>query len=195
MAFSNLGILAPGTPAASELLQAGTTWTLLAPLPCYGRCKGLGLATEAAAGRQLTVTGADPAGAGRLRVRLVEDGYPSWIDPAQLLGRALASRPRPHRFLTAAAIRARLASVLAFAEAARQRPNRYLWGGSLGPDRPSLSVGFVEKDARHLTLPQRGRHRFLLTCRLSGGAHGPDALREGVVPWAARPLNQLGRSG
>ena len=134
MAFTYLGILAPGTPAAPELLQRGTTWTLLAALPCYSRPRGRGLATEAAAGRQLTVTGADPAGAGRLRVRLVEDGYPGWIDPAQLLGQARASSPRPPQMWGSAAIKARLDSVLAFAEAARHRPNRYLWGGSLGPD-------------------------------------------------------------
>lgn len=134
MAFTNLGILAPGTPAAPELLRRGTTWTLLAALPCYSRPSGRGLATEAAAGRQLTLTGADPAGAGRLRVRLVEDGYPGWIDPAQLLGQARASSPRPPQMWGSAAIRARLDSVLAFAEAARHRPNHYLWGGSLGPD-------------------------------------------------------------
>ena len=134
MAFTNLGILAPGTPAAPELLQWGTTWTLLAAVPCYSRPRGQGLATEAAAGRQLTVTGADPAGARRLGVRLVEDGYPGWIDPAQLLGQARASSPRPPQLLTSAAIRARLDSVLAFAAAARERPNCYLWGGRLGPD-------------------------------------------------------------
>ncbi len=139
MALSNLGILAPGTPAAPELLAAGTTWTLLAPLPCFSRPWGPGLATEAAAGRQLTVSGCAPAGSpaagcGRLRVRLVEDGYPGWIDPDQLLGRALAARPRPPRMLSSACIRARIQAVLDFAEAARQRPNRYLWGGSLGPD-------------------------------------------------------------
>ena len=134
MAFTNLGILAPGTPAAPELLQWGTTWTLLAPVPCYSNPRGQGLATEAAAGRQLTVTGADPAGARRLGVRLVEDGYPGWIDPAQLLGQARASSPRPPQLLTSAAIRARLDSVLAFAAAARERPNCYLWGGRLGPD-------------------------------------------------------------
>ena len=134
MAFTNLNILAPGTPAAPELLQVGTTWTLLAALPCYGRPRGQGLATEAAAGRQLTVTGVDPAGAGRLGVRRVEDGYPGWIDPDQLLGQARASSPRPPQLWGSAAIRDRLDSVLAFAEAARQRPNHYLWGGSLGPD-------------------------------------------------------------
>jgi hypothetical protein len=80
------------------------------------------------------VTGVDPAAAGRLRVRLVEDGYPGWIDPDQLLGQARASSPRPPQLWGSAAIRDRLDSVLAFAEAARQRPNHYLWGGSLGPD-------------------------------------------------------------
>jgi cell wall-associated NlpC family hydrolase len=66
-------------------------------------------------------------------VRLLEDGYPGWIDPGQLLGRAVAaSRPRP-RLLDRSAIAERLAAVLAFAMAASPRPNVYLWGGTLGP--------------------------------------------------------------
>jgi cell wall-associated NlpC family hydrolase len=67
-------------------------------------------------------------------VRLLEDGYPGWLEPTALLGAAVASdRPLLER-LPRSTIAQRLSQVLAFAETARQQPNTYLWGGSLGPD-------------------------------------------------------------
>ena len=124
--------LPAGTPAAPELLLPGSIWRLGAPLDLHSSAHGAGLATQACAGRciQLLET-RTPL---RQRVRLLEDGYPGWMDPAQLLGHAIAAcRPRP-RLLHRAAISRRLAAVLSFATAASQRPNAYLWGGSLGPD-------------------------------------------------------------
>lgn len=130
--------MAPGTPAALELLQPGSLWRLSAALDLFSSPRGAGLATQAWAGRSLEVLpAAAPAADGRrLRVRLLEDGYPGWVEPAQLLGHASAlagQRPRP-RQLSAAAISARIPAVLQFAQQARQQANRYLWGGSLGPD-------------------------------------------------------------
>lgn len=129
----------PGQPAAPELLRPGSRWRLAAPVDLRSSPRGPGLATQAAAGRSLQVlevpdgSGGSPA-PGRLRVRLLEDGYPGWLEPEELLGIAFATGPHRPRLLEASAIAARLPRVLAFAAAARQRPNRYLWGGSLGPD-------------------------------------------------------------
>ena len=67
-------------------------------------------------------------------MRLLDDGYPGWVAPGALLGRAVAS-PRPRQPpLQRSAIATRLPQVLAFAEQAASQPNTYLWGGSLGPD-------------------------------------------------------------
>ncbi|MCP9791371.1 C40 family peptidase [Vulcanococcus limneticus Candia 3F8] len=130
--------LGPGQPAAPELLRPGSRWRLAAPLDLRSSPRGAGLATQAAAGRCLQVLQAPgDCGSpvpGRLRVRLLEDGYPGWLAAEELLGIAFASGPHRPRLLAAPAIAARLPHVLAFAEAARRRPNRYLWGGSLGPD-------------------------------------------------------------
>lgn len=124
--------LAEGTAAAPELLLPGSIWRLEAPLDLFSRPQGSGLATQAAGGRCLEICSGLKQG--RLRVRLLEDGYPGWIVADALLGQAMASRaPRP-LLLARAAIEERLAAVLAFAMAANQRPNTYLWGGSLGPD-------------------------------------------------------------
>ncbi|MFY8149717.1 MAG: C40 family peptidase [Prochlorococcaceae cyanobacterium] len=137
--MARLGILPAGLPAAPELLQPGTLWRLLAPIDAYSRPRGMGLATQVAAGRVLRLRegGQPPApgsAGGRLRVRLLEDGYPCWIEPTDLLGRAVASEvPRTPR-LQRPQIEARLEAVLAAAEQARRQPNVYLWGGTLGPD-------------------------------------------------------------
>ena len=129
--MARLGSLAPGTPAALELLQPGSLWRLAAPINLYSRLGGSGLATQAAAGRCLEVLQPEQAVDRRLRVRLLEDGYPGWIEPCDLLGHArVTPRPRP-QLLNAQAIAARLPRVMAFAEQARQCSNHYLWGGTL----------------------------------------------------------------
>ncbi len=126
-------LLAPGTLAAAELLQPGTTWQLLGPLNGYSRPCGAGLATQAWNGRHLQVLEPASSGNTRLRARLLDDGYPCWIETVELLGRAQAARSPQPRLLSTAAIVQRLAAVLAFGHAALEQPNHYLWGGSLGP--------------------------------------------------------------
>ena len=106
------------------------------PVDAYSRPRGTGLATQVAAGRLLRVL--EAAGGGsqpRLRVRLWEDGYPCWLEPAELLhhGEPVAFGP-PNRAWDRAAIVARLPAVLTFALQAMEVPNHYLWGGTLGPD-------------------------------------------------------------
>jgi cell wall-associated NlpC family hydrolase len=120
-----------GEPAAPEHLLAGTVWRLRRPLDLFSRSRGQGLASQAAAGRCLRILA---TGEGRLRVRLLEDGYPGWIEADALLGRAVASLPPLLPRLQSDQIAARIEQVLAYGLAALERPNRYLWGGSLGPD-------------------------------------------------------------
>lgn len=107
---------------------------LLQPLNLYSQPQGSGLATQAAAGRCLQLSSAPARHGGRLRVRLLEDGYPGWVEPQELTGRSEpAERPRP-LLLQRAQIEARLPAVLALALNWMDRPNVYLWGGTLGPD-------------------------------------------------------------
>jgi hypothetical protein len=125
-----------GAPAAPEWLLAGSIWRLLGPINLYSRQQGDGLASQAWGGRHLQVLeAAQPLGRQpRLRIRLLDDGYPGWIEPNDLLGRAEAAphpRPRPWN---RPAIHQRLDAVIAFGLRALEQPNSYLWGGSLGPD-------------------------------------------------------------
>lgn len=128
----------PGTPAAPELLRAGSLWRLDAAINGYSSPRGSGLATQAQAGRSLRVLAAADASPdqprGRLRVRLLEDGYPCWMEADDLLGRCRARGEWQPRLLPASAIERELPRVLEFALSGQRRPNRYLWGGTLGPD-------------------------------------------------------------
>jgi hypothetical protein len=126
-----------GTPAAPEWLVAGSIWQLLGPINLYSRQRGEGLASQAWAGRHLQILEvAQPLGSlqERLRIRLLDDGYPGWIEPNDLLGQAeVAPQPLPRPW-NRPAIHRRLDAVVAFGLRALEQPNRYLWGGSLGPD-------------------------------------------------------------
>lgn len=115
---------------------AGTLWRLGHSLDAYSRPRGLGLATQVAAGRHLRVLeGLAENPSARVRVRLLEDGYPCWLNWSELVDQAepLAASPPP-RAWDRPAIEASLPAVLAFAHHAMEQSNRYLWGGTLGPD-------------------------------------------------------------
>jgi len=126
--------LPAGTPAAEELLIAGSCWRLGRPLDGYSRMRGSGLATQVAAGRCLDVLEPCSARGGRLKVRLLEDGYPCWLEQADLLGAALAAEPPRRRLLDPGRIEAALPAVLHYASQAADKPNHYLWGGTTGPN-------------------------------------------------------------
>ncbi|MFM7360630.1 MAG: NlpC/P60 family protein [Cyanobium sp.] len=113
----------------------GSVLRLAHPLNAWSRPRGPGLATQVGTGRHLRVLDPPPLGSSRLRVRLLEDGYPCWLEAAELAAHG-QSAPAPPLLprLDRARIRSRLPQVLAFAEAAAARGNVYLWGGSLGPD-------------------------------------------------------------
>jgi len=124
--------------AAAWGIAIGSSWRLHGDLDAYSRPAGAGLATQVRRGRCLRVLAADQSGTGlpspRLRVRLHEDGYPCWLEPADLLRHGEPAPRPPLPSWSRARIEARLGRVIGFAREAMAQPNRYLWGGSLGPD-------------------------------------------------------------
>ena len=128
--------LAAGSQAAPEWLLAGTNWQLTGSVDLYSQARGEGLASQAWTGRHLQIL-TSPAATGsgmRLRVRLLDDGYPGWLEPDALLGRAVACSPPQPQLLQRCIIVRRMEQVLSFAQAAQRVANTYLWGGSLGPN-------------------------------------------------------------
>lgn len=105
----------------------------------YSSPKLEGLVTQAVAGRQLRVLPLPPENEGKIQgvaiqVRLCEDDYPGWLalEDLDLLEEAeLAYQPIA---LSEAEIRDRIPQVIAFTHTAMTQPNRYLWGGTVGPN-------------------------------------------------------------
>jgi len=125
-----------GNPITTELFTPGSYWQLLSGVNGYAETKGAGLATQAAANRCFEVL--DPVDSlqptTRLRVRLLEDGYPCWLDLVELQGQVVANEAWKPQLLSVKEIQQRLTAVMAWVEKAAAQPNTYLWGGSLGPN-------------------------------------------------------------
>jgi NlpC/P60 family/Bacterial dipeptidyl-peptidase Sh3 domain len=113
--------------------MAGGPRLLQTPLDLHSRPGGPGLATQAQAGRRLRLMAEPPQG-NRCLVELLEDGYRGWCDQDALDRGTVACGPHRPRLLDPATIDAQMPRVLTFAKAAAATPNRYLWGGTLGPD-------------------------------------------------------------
>jgi hypothetical protein len=120
------------TARPDDPIACGSLWQMQRPVDAYSQPRGPGLATQVAAGRRLRVL--DSATVGRLRVRLLEDGYPCWLEVSALRSQGVPTTTAPLPRLQRATIALRLERVLQIAQAAMQNPNVYLWGGSLGPD-------------------------------------------------------------
>jgi len=185
--MARLGRLAEGTPVALELLGAGTSWRLSAPLNLTSHWFGPGLATQAAVGRVFTVLEPLQPGRSRLRVRLQEDGYCGWVDPCQLLGHARACRPLPTPRLDSATITAALPAVLAVVEQARLQPNHYLWGGTLGPDFDCSGLVQTAFASAGIWLPRDAyqQERFCQPVAVAPGCYS--LLRPGDLIFFGRP--------
>ncbi|WP_017328138.1 C40 family peptidase [Synechococcus sp. PCC 7336] len=80
----------------------------------------------------------EDSGTAATPIQLLEDGYSGYIataalsDPAQIA--SVTTPPAAVAPLTSAEIEARLQTALAYAAAASQQANRYLWGGTVGPN-------------------------------------------------------------
>lgn len=97
-----------------------------------------GLVTQAVAGRQLRILPLSPEegkiSGTAIRVRLCEDDYPGWLPLEDLDLIEVAEVPYQAIGLTEAEIQARIPQVIAYAHAAMVQVNRYLWGGTVGPN-------------------------------------------------------------
>ncbi|MGJ3251759.1 MAG: NlpC/P60 family protein [Elainellaceae cyanobacterium] len=97
------------------------------------------LATQAVAGRQLRIlslplTIGGTIGDRAILISLCEDGYPAWM-PLECVDLIEVSE-LPYRAVTLSEsqLRDRLLGAIAYAMAAMKHPNRYLWGGTVGPN-------------------------------------------------------------
>ena len=128
-----------GMRGSTPPLVSGAVWQINESLPGWSRPWGDGLATELQEGRRLRLIEPAPgplaeAGGLRWRVRLLEDGYPCWLDAQALLRHGEPSDPPVLPRLDRSTIEDRLPQVLSFALRAMEQENCYRWGGTIGPN-------------------------------------------------------------
>ena len=94
------------------------------------------LATQARANRHLLVLSAveNSDSQHAVKVRLCEDDYPGWLKVQDLQQLRISPNPYRARRVNRAEINARLPDIISFAHHAMAEPNRYLWGGTIGPN-------------------------------------------------------------
>ncbi|MDB9494791.1 NlpC/P60 family protein [Spirulina major CS-329] len=112
-------------PSPSGEYRCGENLNLYTSSACTG------LATQAAAGRQLRIIG---TAENAVQVQLCEDDYLAWLD---LSDRTLiAPAPEPYQAVRVERddIERRIEGAIAFARAAMAQPHHYLWGGTVAPN-------------------------------------------------------------
>lgn len=103
------------------------------PLDLYDQPDCKTLATQAHRGRYLEIVEFDLAQKAA-RVRLLEDGYHAWLPFNQLTTLQPTTEKYQAIAITRPEIEARLSTIIAYTQAAKNVPNDYLWGGTLGPN-------------------------------------------------------------
>jgi cell wall-associated NlpC family hydrolase len=92
-----------------------------------------GLATQAAVNRHLRIESLTPTEIA-IPVRLCEDDYPAWLKIEDVQHLELTTDLYRSISIDRATIAAKIPQVIAFAQAAMQVPNHYLWGGTVAPN-------------------------------------------------------------
>ena len=115
-------------------------WRLQINSNGYKNCTGQEIVTQAFSGRVFKVIDKFSVNIdcdkkpSRLKVRLLEDGYICWLDTINLANKVVSINSWDPIKLNQKEINKRLHNVLRWIERAYQKENKYLWGGSIGPD-------------------------------------------------------------
>jgi cell wall-associated NlpC family hydrolase len=136
-------------------------------LDLYSSPACAGLATQAASNRHLRFESLTPEG-DALRVRLCEDDYPAWLKLADLEQLELTTTDiyQPVQ-VDRTAIAARIPEIIAFAQAAMNVPNHYLWGGTVAPDYDCSGLMQAAFQSQGIWLPRDSYQQEAFTRHIS----------------------------
>ncbi len=117
-----------------------STWILNESLSGYAEERGSSLATEVREGRifQFLDSVKDDSlkmsPFRRVRVRLLEDSYMCWFELDDVIVKSRPIKILKTKSVSKKEIEHKLPAVLEWVENAAAKKNKYLWGGTLGPD-------------------------------------------------------------
>ena len=122
-----------------KTLTSGSLWLLNKNINGYENVQNDLLATEAISGRKFEILtqpkpGYSPLHKGKIKVRLLEDGYICYFKLQDLIGHIERTQNWNPILLTKTQIIEKLPQVLSWVRKASKVPNYYLWGGTEGPN-------------------------------------------------------------
>ncbi len=123
-----------------EKIIEGSSWQVDGVINGYEAFEGNSLSTQAGIGRRFKVIncpelkGELQIESSRIMVSLLEDGYKCWFEISELLQKASLKSDWVPNLLSESEIEERIPSVLQWLQAKSTIPNKYLWGGTVGPD-------------------------------------------------------------
>ena len=129
-----------GALIEKDLIVPGTRWQLLAGVNGYEGPVSNVLATQAVSGRRFEVLALSIGNSlgkkkcDRLKVCLLEDGYICWVNTMDIIGAVVYISEWEPKLLNSDQIKRSLPAVISWVESASKHPNKYLWGGTIGPD-------------------------------------------------------------
>ena len=129
-----------GVPLKIENMHAETFWKLSVSVNCFAGPISSELATQAGAGRRFQLLQEFPKDSSllkkicRVQVRLLEDGYQCWLNLSDILSRAFSCGAWKAELVSSDQIEKRIPNVLSWLKQAAGQKNKYLWGGTIGPD-------------------------------------------------------------
>ena len=119
----------------NEFFDLDIFWKLEVSVNGYKSFNGLELVTQASSGRFFKIINSSSLNdSGRIKVQLLEDGYICWLDLSLLNGHIHKSDSWEPTLLAAAEVESRIDLALSWIEKASLIDNKYLWGGTLGPN-------------------------------------------------------------
>ena len=131
-------------------------YQVIAHLNVYDSPDCTRLATQARADRHLFVLSAveNSDSQQAIEVRLCEDDYPGWLKVQDLEKLEIAARSYHALQVNRAEICVRLPEVVSFTQDAMAQPNRYLWGGTVGPNFDCSGLVQAAFDSVGIWLPR-----------------------------------------
>ncbi|WP_320666893.1 C40 family peptidase [Prochlorococcus sp. MIT 1307] len=118
----------------------GSCWQLCVDVNGFAGPNSDELVTQASAGRRFQLIHDDAKNVigmnnfPRVEIRLLEDDYQCWVELKDVVGHALSIESWRPRLFNSGQIQRRIPSILNWLTNSATLENKYLWGGTLGPD-------------------------------------------------------------
>lgn len=166
-----------GASLKMNMLLEGSCWELQVGVNGYEGPLGNSLVTQAAVGRNFeiinisTLERSGPKNSSRIMVRLLEDGYECWLETSAIVGKAYMRDFWQPNILSSNYIKSRIPKVLKWLERASSFPNKYLWGGTIGPNFDCSGLVQAAFSSEGIWLPrdayQQEKFCTKITCSLN----------------------------